>query len=258
MRIHQIFFDIFISLCLINLNINIDVATCNCLDHQQFFLLRLKENLVFNPATSKKLVHWNHSGNCCQWNGVTCRKGHNLSLASNDFNSSIPLKFGKLKNLRGLNLSNAGFHGQVPAQISHLTKLTTLDLSTSLASQNILKFQNPNIGMFFQNLTKLTQLYLDGVRVSAEGKKWGCALSSLQKLKVLSMSSCNISRPIDSSLSALQRLSVVRLNLNNISGPVPEFFANFSNLNVLELSSCNLSGHFPKDKFQMQTLSALD
>ncbi|KAG4936927.1 hypothetical protein AAZX31_18G186700 [Glycine max] len=281
MRIHQIFFTFFIPLCLIN----IDVATFHCLDHQQFLLLHLKDNLVFNPDTSKKLVHWNHSGDCCQWNGVTCSMGQvigldlceefisgglnnsslfklqylqNLNLAYNDFNSSIPLEFDKLKNLRCLNLSNAGFHGQIPAQISHLTNLTTLDLSTSLASQHFLKLQNPNIEMILQNLTKLTELYLDGVRVSAEGKEWCHALSSLQKLKVLSMASCNISGPIDSSLEALEELSVVRLNLNNISSPVPEFLVNFSNLNVLELSSCWLRGNFPKGIFQMQTLSVLD
>ncbi|KAK7395066.1 hypothetical protein VNO78_15608 [Psophocarpus tetragonolobus] len=285
MRIHQIFFTFFMPLCLINLNINIDVATCRCLDHQQFLLLNLKENLVFNPATSKKLVHWNQSSDCCHWNGVTCNSGRaigldlseefisgglnnsslfelqylqNLNLAYNDFISFIPLEFDKLKSLRSLNLSNGGFHGQIPAQISRLTNLATLDLSTSSTSQNILKLQNPNIGMFLQNLTNITELYLDGVRVSDERKEWCQALSSLQKLKVLSMSSCNISGPIDSSLATIAELSVVRLNLNNISGPVPEFFANFSNLNVLELSSCQLGGHFPKGIFQMQALSVLD
>ncbi|XP_020219631.1 receptor-like protein 6 [Cajanus cajan] len=182
----------------------------------------------------------------------------NLNLAYNDFNSSIPLKFGMLKNLRFLNLSNAGFHGQVPAQISHMTNLTTLDLSTSLASQNILKLLKPNIGVFLRNLSNMTELYLDGVRISAEGKEWCHALSSLQKLRVLSMSSCNISGPIDSSLATLQRLSVVRLNRNNISSSVPEFFANFSNLNILDLSSCRLSGRFPKGIFQIQTLGVLD
>ncbi|XP_020206598.1 receptor like protein 22 [Cajanus cajan] len=182
----------------------------------------------------------------------------NLNLAHNYFNSSIPFKFGTLKNLKCLNLSNAGFHGQIPAQISLLTNLSTLDLSTSLGSQNILKLQNPNIGVFLQNLTNITELYLDGVRVSAKGEKWCHALSSLQKLKVLSMSSCNISGPIDSSLATLQGLSVVRLNLNNISSPVPEFFANFSNLINLELSSCRLSGRFPTGIFQIQTLRVLD
>ncbi|CAJ1807798.1 unnamed protein product [Sphenostylis stenocarpa] len=285
MRIHQIFFNIFIPLCLVYLNINIHVVTCQCLDHEQFLLVQLKKNLVFNSATSKKLAHWNQSSNCCQWSGVTCSMGHvigldlseeyisgglnnsslfkleyllNLNLAYNDFNSSIPLKFEKLKNLRSLNLSKAGFHGQIPVQISHLTNLTALDLSTSLASQHFFKLQRPNISMFLQNLTKLTDLYLDGVRVSARGKEWCHALSSLQKLKVLSMSSCDILGPIDSSFAMLQGLSVIRLNLNSISSPVPEFFANFSNLNVLELSSCRLSGNFPEGIFQIQTLNVLD
>ncbi|ESW12211.1 hypothetical protein PHAVU_008G094000 [Phaseolus vulgaris] len=263
MRIHQIF-NIFIPLCFICLNINIHLVTCHCLDHDQFLLIQLKESLVFNPATSNKLVHWNQSSDCCQWNGVTCSMGHvigldlsgesisgelnnstlfklqyllNLNLAYNDFNSSIPLMFDKLKNLRSLNLSNAGFHGQIPSKISHLTNLTTLDLSASLASQHFFKLQKPNISMFLQNLTKLSELYLDGVRVSAEGKEWW---------------------PIDSSLATLQELSVIRLNQNSISSSVPEFFANFSNLNVLELNSCRLSGHFPKGIFQIQTLNVLD
>ncbi|XP_047165090.1 receptor-like protein 7 [Vigna umbellata] len=244
-----------------------------------------KQNLVFNPNTSNKLVHWNQSSDCCQWNGVTCSMGHvtgldlsgesisgklhnstlfhlqyllQLNLAYNDFNSSIPFKFDKLKNLRSLNLSNAGFHGQIPSQISQLTNLTTLDLSTSLVSQRFFKLQKPNISMFLQNLTKLSELYLDGVRVSAVGKEWCHALSSLQKLKVLSMSSCGITGPIDSSLATLKGLTVIRLNQNSVSSSVPEFFANFSNLNVLELSSCRLSGHFPKGILQIQTLNVLD
>jgi len=285
MRIHKIFFRVFIPLCMIYLNININVATCHSLHHQQFLLLHFKDSLVFNPATSEKLVHWNQSSVCCQWNGVTCSKGvvigldlsqefifggldnstlfeleylQRLNLAYNHFNSSIPVNFGKLKSLRYLNLSNAGFHGQIPGEISHLTDLTTLDLSTPLTSQPILKLQNPNIAMFLQNLENITELYLDGVKVSAEGKEWCHALSSLQNLQVLSMSSCNISGPIDSSLATLEKLSIIRLSLNNISSSVPEFFANFSNLNVLEISSCSLSGLYPKGIFQLQILKVLD
>jgi len=231
------------------------------------------------------MVYWNQSSDCCQWNGVTCSKGdvigldlsqefifggldysslfeleylQRLNLAYNHFNSSIPVNFGKLKSLRYLNLSNAGFHGQIPGEISHLTYLTTLDLSTPLTSQPILKLQNPNISMFLQNLAKITELYLDGVKVSAEGKEWCHALSSLQNLQVLSMSSCNISGPIDSSLATLEKLSIIRLSLNNISSSVPEFFANFSNLNVLEISSCSLTGLFPNGIFQLKTLKVFD
>ncbi|RYR26952.1 hypothetical protein Ahy_B02g061277 [Arachis hypogaea] len=31
-----------------------------------------QNGLIFNPAKSKKLIHWNHTGDCCQWKGVAC------------------------------------------------------------------------------------------------------------------------------------------------------------------------------------------
>ena len=126
-------------LFLITLSINVFVVNSHCLGHQQSLLLHLKSNLSFNIANSKKLVHWNQIGECCQWNGVTCNKGrvigldlseefifgglenanslfnlqylHILNLAHNNFNSVIPPEVDKLKRLRSLNLSNAGFRG---------------------------------------------------------------------------------------------------------------------------------------------------
>ncbi|KAJ1378800.1 Leucine-rich repeat [Sesbania bispinosa] len=268
------------------MSFNIYVATSQCLDHQQFLLLHMKHNLIFNPTKSKKLTNWNQSVDCCQWNGVACdHKGrvigldlsdelisgglnnsslfnleylHNLNLAYNDFWSLIPSEIIKIKNLRYLNLSNAGFQGQIPTEIAHLTKLATLDLSTSFTSQHTLKLEKPNIQFLLQNLTEITRLYLDGVKVSSFGKEWCHALSSLQKLQVLSMSSCNLSGPIDSSLSKLQSLSLIQLSMNNMSSPLPQFLANLSNLTTLKLSGCGLTGVFPNDIFQIQKLQVLD
>nr|KYP60526.1 LRR receptor-like serine/threonine-protein kinase GSO1 [Cajanus cajan] len=234
----------------------------------------MKHNLIFNLARSQKLVHWNQSGDCCQWNGVACSKGRvisldlseefitggldnsslydleylqNLNLAHNDIHSSIPLKFGFLKKLKYLNLSNAGFQGQIPVEIAHLTKLSTLDLSTSFTSQKTLKLEKPNLGTLLQNLTELVELYLDGVKVFATGKEWYHAISSLHKLQVLSMSSCNLSGPIDSSLSKLQSLSIVQLSLNNMSSPVPKSLGNLSSLTTLQLrDNQDLCGSLPK------------
>ncbi|MCI45721.1 verticillium wilt disease resistance protein, partial [Trifolium medium] len=60
--------------------------------------------------------------------------------------------------------------------------------------------------MLVQNLTDITELYLDGVAIFTSGEEWGCALSSLKGLRVLSMTSCNLSGPIDSSLAKLHSL----------------------------------------------------
>ena len=238
-----------------------------CLRDQRTSLLELKSNLKFNSTLSTKLVRWNESVDCCSWEGVTCSEGcvvglyldnesifgkldnssslfhlhclQELSLANNYFTDSyIPPEFGTLTNLSYLNLSNAGIIEQIPIEISRLTSLVTLDLSI-----NKLDLKNPNLAMLVQNLTRLTELYLDGIPISLQGKEWCQALSSsLPNLKVLSMSYCNLQGPPDSSLLKLQSLSIINLNLNNFNAPVPEFFADFKNLTSLNLSYCGLNG----------------
>ncbi|WVZ16552.1 hypothetical protein V8G54_009534 [Vigna mungo] len=261
-------------------------VTGHCLGHQQSLLLHLRNNLVFNPTKSKKLIHWNQSDDCCEWTGVTCSKGHvialdlsqesisrgidhlsslfelqylqSLNLAHNDFHSEIPPEFKKLKNLRHLNLSNAGFEGQIPIEISYLTKLETLDLSSTVTSKHGLKLETPNIAMLIQNFTEIKELHLDGVAISAKGEVWSHALSSLTSMQVLSMSSCNLSGPFDSSLVKLQSLLILQLNQNNLAGPVPESLGSLFNLTTLQLSDCGLNGVFPKTIFQIPSLQVLD
>jgi Leucine-rich repeat (LRR) protein len=113
--------------------------------------------------------------------------------------------------------------------------------------------------MLVQNLSKLMELYLDGVDISTQGSKWGTTLSSsLPKLRVLSLSNCNLSRLIDSSLTYLQSLSIIRLDNNNFLDPVLDSFADFKNLRSLILSSSELNGTFPKKIFHIPTLQTLD
>ncbi|KAG7967592.1 hypothetical protein I3843_08G106800 [Carya illinoinensis] len=254
-----------------------------CLTNQKALLLQLKNSLVFHNASSTKLVHWNKSIDCCLWEGVTCNKGRvigldlsndsiscsldnssslfklqylqNLNLAYNYFNDSeIPSEFNKLSNLVYLNLSNAGFQGQIPITISHLKGLVILDLS-DLG----LKLENPNLNMLVQNLSKLTELYLDGVDISMQGHEWGPTLSfSLPNLRVLSLSNCDLSGPFDPSLVNLKSLSVIRMSGNNFSAPIPGFLAEFRNLTTLIFSGSSLNGKFPEKIFQIPTLQMVD
>jgi len=287
MRAHITIFLFLIPFSLINFSSNNSFVNAYCHGHERSLLLHLKNSLIFNSEKSSKLVQWNQfDDDCCQWNGITCIDGHvrsldlsqesisggldgssplfslqylqSLNLAFNDFRSTIPQELHHLQNLTYLNLSNTGFEGQVPKEISHLKRLVYLDLSSSFTSHHNLNLENPNIAMLVQNLTDIAELYLDGVAISASGEKWSHALSSLGGLRVLSMSSCNLSGPIDSSLAKLQSLSVLKLSHNNLSSIVPDSFTNFSNLTILQLSSCGLNGFFPKDIFQIQTLKVLD
>ncbi|XP_041027080.1 receptor-like protein 6 [Juglans microcarpa x Juglans regia] len=261
-----------------------------CLHDQQSLLLHLKNSLVFNHSLSTKLVQWHKNTGFCSWEGVTCSEGrvigldlsdesisggldnssslfslHHLqilNLAYNNFNYvRIPSQLEKLTNLSHLNLSIAGFAGQIPIELSSLRRLLILDLSTHYFSSETppLKLENPNLEMLVQNFTELIELHLDGIIISEQGFEWCETLSSsLTNLRVLSLSNCNLSGPLNPSLLKLQSLSSIRLNNNNLSTAVPEFFANFTNLTSLHLSSSGLFDTFPKKIFQVPTLEVLD
>ncbi|KAK3032824.1 hypothetical protein RJ639_037001 [Escallonia herrerae] len=287
---NTIFSWLFLILFQILLGIGVVLVSGQCLDDQLSLLLRLKNSLEFNPSFSTKLVSWNQDTNCSSWKGVRYNKTgyvigldlnnesiscgidsssnlfslqflQSLNLAFNNFSSSpIPPRFRNLASLTYLNLSNSGFTGQIPIDLSRLTRLATLDLSTLyFPGVRSLVLQNPDLAMLVQNMTDLTQLYLDGVNISAQGYDWCQAISSsLPNLGVLSMSSCYLSGPIDSSLAKLRSLSVIRLDQNNLSSPVPQLIADFKNLTALRLASCNLNGVFPAKIFELPALQTLD
>ncbi|KAL8093086.1 uncharacterized protein LOC141689282 [Apium graveolens] len=268
------------------------LVSSQCLDDQKSLLLEFKRLLKFNATASTKLVHWNPSTeDCCKWGGVVCDKssGHvvgleldgesinaginsssalfkfqflkKLNLAHNFFNSTeIPSGLFNLTSLTYLNLSNCGFSGQIPEGLSRMTRLNILDLSDYfIYGKSSLKIENPNLQVIVRNLTELTELYLDGVNLTAQAKSWSQTISSLlPNLSVLSLSNSQISGPIDPSLERLQFLSQIRLDQNNFNETIPEFLANLTNLKVLRLSYCNLQGMFPRRIIQIPALDFLD
>ncbi|XP_058202576.1 receptor-like protein 7 [Rhododendron vialii] len=115
-----------------------------------------------DPSAYPKLESWKlldgKSNGCCSWDGVKCDQDtghvigldlsssflhgsinsnsslftlahlHSLNLADNEFNfSEIPSRIGHLFRLTSLNLSKSGFFGQIPSEISSLSKLVILD-----------------------------------------------------------------------------------------------------------------------------------
>ncbi|CAA0836272.1 receptor like protein 19 [Striga hermonthica] len=251
-------------------------------------LLELKGNLSYDASLSTKLVHWTESTNHCQWAGVECDSRNRVSgldlsgeaisgginssgsslfelahletlnLAQNSFYpAELPLGFGRLANLRRLNLSNSGFAGRVPPDFSGLTRLVVLDLSSAIYSS--IELDGRSLENLIRNFTRLRELYLDGVNISAQGRVWCSAISSsLPNLRVLSLANSYLTGPFDSSLVKLRFLSVIRLDGNTFSCPFPDFFAEFSNLRVLTLSSCDLFGVVPDRLFRIMSLQTVD
>ncbi|KAL3834314.1 hypothetical protein ACJIZ3_009050 [Penstemon smallii] len=267
----------------------VSCVSCQCLNDQRSLLLQLKNNLIFDSSSSTKLVHWNLNVDCCNWNGIACdSSGHvisleldnesinggiensttlssfkyleRLNLAYNSFsNTQIPEQLVNLSRLAYLNLSNAGFIGQIPPGISKIRSLVCLDLSNQLGDVRPLKLEDPNLEILVQNLTSLKELYLDGVEISNHTNDWWGSLSqSLPNLRNLSLQNCDLSGSLNPTLAQLQSLSVLHLDWNDLDTVVPDFFANLKNLTVLTLSYCELQGSFPETIFQVPSLQYLD
>ncbi|XXG72713.1 hypothetical protein AAC387_Pa07g1749 [Persea americana] len=268
-------------------------SSSNCLHHEKLALLQFKHGFLIERGyynSSSRLDSWNPAIDCCSWEGITCDEGtshviglnlsssldtrsswiegqtdsslfrlrslQKLNLSWNNFYPHPILSgLGHLTNLTHLNLSYSEFTGQIPSEISRLTKLVSLDLSS-----NNLKLKNPNLTTLIGNLSIIQVLFLDWVEISKEhGGKWSQVISiAMPNLQRLSLRYCGLQGPIDPSLFQIPDLSQLSLDGNNLSIVVPDVLSDSSALTSLTLSGCGLYGRIPETVFLMPNLEKLD
>ncbi|XXG39774.1 hypothetical protein AAC387_Pa01g0646 [Persea americana] len=290
-------------LSIFSILVSTNPTSAQCLDDQKSSLLTL-----FGSAHPPS---WTPNTDCCiHWEGITCdgSTGHvtgldltncsirasinstsllslsslrNLNLSHNSFfDSSIPTSIGALPNLTHLNLSNSGFKGNVPVEISRVKSLESLDLSSSVfVSPSSLRFSSPDFEYVVGNLSGLRELYLDNVDISSRAPE---SLAGLANLTSLHLSSCNLSGafPVEifqlRNLEALDlsgnplltgnlpefpqesRLQILSLSGTSFSGGLPPSFGNLRHLQRLELRACNFSGTIPLSLGGISQLLHLD
>ncbi|XP_059428611.1 receptor-like protein 47 [Corylus avellana] len=192
-----------------------------------------------------------------------------LSLAHNNFNGSqIPSEFEKMTNLSYLNLPSAGFSGQIPIEISHLTTLVSLDLSSDYFSVDtllkianpsliqrgpVLKLENPSLNVLVQNLTELVELILDDVNISARGN-YSRVLRKFHKFEVAAshffwverhISKKDLPGTISDSIGYLTKFSTIDISHCNFSGSLPHSMAKLTQLLYLDVSRNKFIGPIP-------------
>ena len=207
-----------------------------CLNKEIKSLMAFKSSL-HDPVG--RLVSWNVSFSCCEWEGVTCdtRIGHvvavdldncslsgvfrpavlielkylgTLNVSINNFTGQpIPQQLGLLRNLRYLNLSTAGFEGSIPWQLGNLSNLIVLDLTSPVSM-----LRSPDLS-WLTNLMALEQIYLKGINISATSPTWGQSISPLTQLRNISKKNYGLMGSIPASLQKLTSLEIVHLDGNN-------------------------------------------
>ncbi|KAJ6979731.1 receptor-like protein Cf-9 [Populus alba x Populus x berolinensis] len=220
-----------------------------------------------------KKVLWKEGTDCCSWDGVTCnmQTGHvigldlgccmlygalhsnstlfslhhlqKLNLSRNDFNRSvISSSFGQFLHLTHLNLNSSNFAGQVPPEISHLSRLVSLDLSSNSEE---LMLEPISFNKLAQNLTQLRELYLGGVNMSLVVPSSLMNLSS--SLSSLQLWRCGLKGELPDNLFRRSNLQWLDLWSNEgLTGSFPQY--NLSNaLSHLDLSYTRISIHLEPD-----------
>ncbi|TYH74979.1 hypothetical protein ES332_D05G441500v1 [Gossypium tomentosum] len=254
-----------------------------------------------------KTNSWKEGTDCCSWDGVTCDhlNAHvialdlscswlygtfpsnttlfllphlqKLNLAYNDFNSSkIPSEFGRFTSLFYLNLSNTWF-SEVPSQVSHLSKLVSLDLS---GFDELLTIDKYALEGLVHNLTQVRRLFLDEMDMSSvnahvfmnlSSSLRSLSLSGNQNLNLdllkfsrssnlehLGLSWISFSTELIDSVGNLQALKYLDLSGNSFFQRFSVSITNLSSLEYLIISEANMCGGLPDSMGNLESLKFLD
>ncbi|CAN4108730.1 unnamed protein product [Withania somnifera] len=201
----------------------------------------------YGEKSYPKTSSWNISRDCCLWDGVKCNEmtGHVIELDLScsqlvgviDLNSSLF----QLSHLQRLDLSFNTFYGsQISPKFGMFSSLTHLDLSFSHFSGQI-----PSE---ISRLSKLQYLHVHGGSLRLESLSFKLILQNLTQLRDLNLPGVNISSTIPHNFSS--HLTTLRLLNTGLYGIIPENIFHLPNLKILELyQNDQLTGSFPKIKW---------
>nr|XP_015893567.2 receptor-like protein 7 [Ziziphus jujuba var. spinosa] len=261
------------------------------------------------PDVRSPTISWESGTDCCGWSGVTCNDitGHVIGLdltcgmlrgilhsnsslfllrhlqtlilsLENDFRgSNIPPEFGTFTDLLHLDIYDDNFAGDIPLELSYLSKLQTLEVC---GGNQQLRLNTSTFERIVTNLTNLQILALDYVDMSRVNpaslmnfssslnilQLWYCGLQgnspntifhlpNLENIYLEGNENLTGSLPKYNWSSSLRELS---LSYTNFSIDVPDLTRNLKSLDGLYLSNCRFIGSYPVLFGNLTQLTSID
>ncbi|XP_070681759.1 receptor-like protein 7 [Malus domestica] len=250
----------------------------SCPDEDKSALLQFKDSFIIDKSASRstdaypKFSSWKpaEGGNstCCSWEGVKCDE--------------------KTGHMIGLDL------GQVPSELSQLSKLTYLNVALNLdrlsedkdhplseeENYTLLKLEASDLGSLVQNLTSLKLLSLSYVNVSSAIPH---SMANLSSLTTLYLRGCHLFGEFPVRIFQLPNLEfrsvrynqeltryfpefkqsspliLLKVGFTGFFGTIPSSIQNLDSLQNLDVAQCNFSeGLVPSSLGNLRQLTYLD
>jgi len=193
-----------------------------------------------------------------------------LQLYANRIRATIPDALGLCTSLVVLELQHNQLVGPIPASFGGLAQLTLLDLSANLLERTISEAIE---GMHALQVLTLNDNFLEGGLPSAIGRLRSLSsinvannlltdalpeeLVSCDRLEMLNLEGNQIGGALPSGLWRLQMLEYLVLNDNLLTGPLPEGIGYLSQLRELRLHNNRIGGTLPATIGDAYTLEIL-
>lgn len=215
------------------------------------------------------------AGTECSWYGVTCNTARTsviaLSLNDNGLTGTLPAALSKLPGLQTLELEGNSLSGAIPKDLGKLANLRSLRLGLnlisgalprelgSLARLEVLSLPFNRIpGSVPPELGRLSSLRVLDLSQNAITGTIPPQLGDLRNLLYLDLSANRLTGAIPLDLGRLAGLTSLFLGSNQLSGPIPRVLASLGNLQQLSLSGNQLTGRIPPELGNLSKLMFLD